>query len=237
MTTFDLSRYQDPLTIQRVLLTAKTIAVVGLSANALRASYFVGFYLQRHGYRVIPVNPRESEILGKRCYPSLHEVPEKVDIVNVFRAPSALPDIAAQAVAIGANKRVSPWSWIAVSRSSTPATWAECTGSASIRIGSHRCAALCNSGTSKTVLIGGWLCRPRIDDINAAILEILHVARGKTCPSGTSHGGNHGVELADRFSRHSSQRRDFGVHVRGIAIETQYLACKIFGKDLRRGIP
>jgi hypothetical protein len=103
MTTFDLSRYQDPLTIQRVLLTAKTIAVVGLSANALRASYFVGFYLQRHGYRVIPVNPRESEILGKRCYPSLHEVPEKVDIVNVFRAPSALPDIAAQAVAIGAG--------------------------------------------------------------------------------------------------------------------------------------
>jgi uncharacterized protein len=103
MTAFELSRYQDPLTIQSVLLSAKTIAVVGLSANALRASYFVGFYLQRHGYHVIPVNPRESEILGQRCYPSLHEVPEKVDIVNVFRAPSALPEIAAQAVAIGAG--------------------------------------------------------------------------------------------------------------------------------------
>ena len=103
MTTSDLSRFQDPLTIQRVLLSARTIAIVGLSGNALRASNFVGVYLQRHGYRVIPVNPRESEILGVRCYASLQEVPEKVDIVNVFRAPSALPDIATQAVAIGAG--------------------------------------------------------------------------------------------------------------------------------------
>jgi predicted CoA-binding protein len=103
MTTSDLSRYQDPLTIQRVLLSARTIAVVGLSGNALRASNFVGFYLQRHGYRVIPVNPRETEILGERCYASLHDIADKVDIVNVFRAPSALPEIAAQAVAIGAG--------------------------------------------------------------------------------------------------------------------------------------
>ena len=103
MTTTDLSRYQDPLTIQRVLLSAKAIAVVGLSGNVLRASHFVGFYLQRHGYRLFPVNPRESTILGERCYSSLQEVPDKVDIVNVFRAPSALPEIAAQAVAIGAR--------------------------------------------------------------------------------------------------------------------------------------
>jgi uncharacterized protein len=103
MTTTDLSRYQDPLTIQRVLLSARTIAVVGLSGTVLRASYFVGFYLKRHGYRVIPVNPRESDILGERCYASLQEVPERVDIVNVFRAPAALPGIAAQAVAIGAG--------------------------------------------------------------------------------------------------------------------------------------
>jgi hypothetical protein len=98
-----LLRYQDPLTIQRVLLSARTIAVVGLSGNALRASHFVGFYLQRHGYRVLPVNPRESEILGEKCYPTLRDLPEKVDIVNVFRAPSALPDIAAEAAAIGAG--------------------------------------------------------------------------------------------------------------------------------------
>ena len=65
---FDLSRYQDPLTIQRVLHSAKTIAIVGLSRNPLRASYFVGFYLRRHGYHVIPVNPRETEILGEKSY-------------------------------------------------------------------------------------------------------------------------------------------------------------------------
>jgi uncharacterized protein len=103
MSTFDLGRYQDPLTIQRVLLAAKTIAIVGLSGNPLRASYFVGFYLQRHGYRVIPVNPRESEILGERSFASLREVPVAVDIVDVFRAPAALPAIARDAVAIGAK--------------------------------------------------------------------------------------------------------------------------------------
>ena len=99
----DLERYQDPLTIQRVLHTAQTIAVVGLSNNPLRASYFVGYYLKRHGYQVIPVNPRETEILGETCYPSLLDVPGHVDVVNVFRAPDALPSIARDAVAIGAD--------------------------------------------------------------------------------------------------------------------------------------
>ena len=101
--SFDLARYQDPLTIQRVLREAKTIAIVGLSGNPLRASNFVGFYLQRHGYRVIPVNPREREILGERSYASLREVPVPVDIVDVFRAPAALPEIARDAVAIHAK--------------------------------------------------------------------------------------------------------------------------------------
>lgn len=99
----DLLRYQDPLTIQRVLNTARTVAVVGLSANELRASYFVGYYLKRHGYQVIPVNPREKEILGETCYPSLSDVPVRVDVVNVFRAPDALPGIAREAVAIRAG--------------------------------------------------------------------------------------------------------------------------------------
>ena len=99
----DLERYQDPLTIQRLIHGARTIAVVGLSSNALRASNFVGFYLKRHGYRVIPVNPRESEILGETSYPSLSDVPEPVDIVNVFRAPDAVPAIAEEAVAIQAG--------------------------------------------------------------------------------------------------------------------------------------
>ncbi len=100
---FDLARYQDPIAIQRVLHHAKTIAIVGLSRNELRASFFVGYYLKRHGYRVIPVNPRESEILGEKSYPSLSEVPEPVDIVDVFRAPDALPGIAKETVEIGAS--------------------------------------------------------------------------------------------------------------------------------------
>ena len=99
----DLERYQDPLTIQRVLHTATTIAMVGLSNNELRASYFVGYYLRRHGYNVIPVNPREIEILGQKSYPSLLDVPEPIDVVDVFRAPDALPGIAREAVAINAG--------------------------------------------------------------------------------------------------------------------------------------
>jgi uncharacterized protein len=99
----ELERYQDPLTIQRLLQSTRTIAIVGLSANELRASNFVGLYLKRHGYRVIPVNPRESEILGEVSYPSLSEVPVPVDMVNVFRAPDALPGIAREAVAIHAG--------------------------------------------------------------------------------------------------------------------------------------
>ena len=102
-TTFDLTRYQHPVTIQRVLYHAKTIAIVGLSPNELRASYFVGYYLRRHGYRVIPVNPRESEILGEKSFKSLLDVPVPIDVVNVFRAPDALPAIARDAVKIGAG--------------------------------------------------------------------------------------------------------------------------------------
>ena len=89
----DLSQYQDAGAIRRLLIQARTVAVVGLSPKELRASYFVGFYLQRNGYRVIPVNPRESEILGERCYPSVAAIEEPVDIVNVFRAPAAVPGI------------------------------------------------------------------------------------------------------------------------------------------------
>jgi predicted CoA-binding protein len=95
--------YQDPRTILETLSRAKTVAVVGLSANELRPSNFVGFYLQRHGYRVIPVNPRESEILGERSFGSLTEISEPVDVVDVFRAPDAVPAIAEEAVAIRAK--------------------------------------------------------------------------------------------------------------------------------------
>ena len=86
-----------------MLFNAKTIAIVGLSKNELRASYFVGYYLKRHGYRIIPVNPREPEILGENSFKSLTDVPVPVDIVNVFRAPDALPGIAEEAVKIHAG--------------------------------------------------------------------------------------------------------------------------------------
>lgn len=99
----DLARYQDPSTIQRLLRNGRTIAIVGLSGNELRASNFVGYYLKRHGYRVIPVNPREREVLGETSYPSLLEVPAPIDIVNVFRTPEAVPGIAHEAVAVHAG--------------------------------------------------------------------------------------------------------------------------------------
>ena len=95
--------YQDPFTIQSIINRAKTVAIVGLSPNELRASYFVGYYLRRHGFQVIPVNPREESILGVRSYPSLSEVPDAIDVVDVFRAPDAVPAIAEEAVAAGAG--------------------------------------------------------------------------------------------------------------------------------------
>ena len=162
----DLATYQDPLVIQRLLHTSKTIAVVGLSSNELRASYFVGYYLKRHGYQVIPVNPRETKILGETCYPRLQDVPVPVDIVNVFRAPEALPGIARDAVAIqagalwcqfgvineegrGSQKKVAlRSSWTGASRSSMLGTSAGCTGSVSTRNASRRYGPGCNSATS-----------------------------------------------------------------------------------------
>jgi len=96
-------KFQDPHVIQRLLHSARTIAIVGLSANPLRPSHFVGFYLLRHGYRVIPVNPREREVLGQRCFERLDQIDEPVDIVDVFREPSVVPEVAREAAAIGAK--------------------------------------------------------------------------------------------------------------------------------------
>ncbi|MDP6375314.1 MAG: CoA-binding protein [Pseudomonadales bacterium] len=98
----DIAKYQDPASIQRVL-RGQRVAIVGLSSNHLRASHFVGYYLKRHGYEIVPVNPREEEILGAKSYPSLSDVPGAIDTVDVFRAPDAVPDIAREAVAIGAR--------------------------------------------------------------------------------------------------------------------------------------
>lgn len=89
--------------LRSILGDARTIAVVGLSDNPLRDSYEVAAFLQRKGYRVIPVNPSATEVLGEKCYPSLKDIPVPVDVVDVFRRAEHTPEIAAQAVEIGAK--------------------------------------------------------------------------------------------------------------------------------------
>ncbi len=89
--------------IRRILADHRTIAVVGLSANWYRPSYFAAKYLQDHGYRIIPVNPAYPEILGERCYPSLGAIPEPVEVVDVFRRPAEVPPLVEEAHAIGAR--------------------------------------------------------------------------------------------------------------------------------------
>ena len=87
--------------IAELLRSAKTIAVVGLSNNPARASLGVSRFLQRQGFRVIPVNPNENEVLGERAYPSLRDVPDKIDIVNIFRRPARVPEVVDDALQKG----------------------------------------------------------------------------------------------------------------------------------------
>ncbi len=79
--------------LKELLESAKTIAVVGLSNSPMRASLGVARFLQRQGYHVIPVNPNETEVLGERCYPTLHDVPDQIDIVDIFRRPEFVPEV------------------------------------------------------------------------------------------------------------------------------------------------
>jgi uncharacterized protein len=89
--------------LRRILRDSRTIAVVGLSASWFRPSYFAAKYMQDHGYKIIPVNPTYPEVLGQKCYPSLAEIPEPVDIVDCFRRPQEMVEIARAAVAIRAK--------------------------------------------------------------------------------------------------------------------------------------
>ncbi len=93
----------DIPSLRRILKTCRTLAVVGLSADWHRPSYFAAKYMQEHGYRIIPVNPRYETVLGERCYASLTDIPEPVDMVDVFRRTDDVLPIAEQAVAIGAK--------------------------------------------------------------------------------------------------------------------------------------
>jgi uncharacterized protein len=93
----------DIETLRRILATCRTIAVVGLSADWFRPSYFAAKYMQEHGYRIVPVNPKYDRILGEPCYRSLADIPHPVDMVDVFRRTDDVPPIAREAVAIGAK--------------------------------------------------------------------------------------------------------------------------------------
>ena len=93
----------NPGEIKRLLTEAKTIAVVGLSSNEFRPSHGVAAYMQRQGYKIIPVNPAETEILGERCYPDLESVPVLIDVVNVFRRSEFVPPLMTQAIRLGAK--------------------------------------------------------------------------------------------------------------------------------------
>ena len=89
--------------ISEILRVCRTIAVVGLSAKRYRPSYGVAEYMQRAGYRIIPVNPHETEILGEKCYPDVESIPEPIDIVNVFRRSEFVPEIVEAAIRKGAK--------------------------------------------------------------------------------------------------------------------------------------
>ena len=98
-TAFATTAYQR----LHILRQSRTVAMVGLSSNPFRPSHFVAIYMLAEGYRVIPVNPRESEILGQKSYASLRDIPEPVDLVDIFRDPKAVPPIVEEAIAIGAK--------------------------------------------------------------------------------------------------------------------------------------
>jgi len=103
----------DPSTIQR-LLRSKTIAVIGLSDNPQKPSNYVPAYLQSVGHRILPVNPSIPEVLGEKSYPSLAELPEKPDLVNVFRLPGFIPAIVDEMIALYAGQPSPPGLWLQV---------------------------------------------------------------------------------------------------------------------------
>ena len=93
----------DIPTIRRILKENHTIAMVGLSADWFRPSFFAAKYLQDHGFRVIPVTPRYEEILGEKCYARVQDIPERIDVVDCFRRPEAIPELADAAIEVGAR--------------------------------------------------------------------------------------------------------------------------------------
>jgi uncharacterized protein len=104
-----------------LLKSCRTIAVVGLSDRPDRVSHRVASYLRKKGYRIIPVNPVKTEIMGEKCYPDLSAIPEPVDIVNIFRAVEAIPGIVEEAIGIKAGPSGCNWDWPTTNRQGRPA--------------------------------------------------------------------------------------------------------------------
>ncbi len=98
-----MSAVDDIGGLRRILATSRVIAVVGLSGNWYRPSYFAAKYMQEHGYKIIPVNPNYTEVLGEKCYPDVASIPERIDVVDCFRKPDEMPPLAREAVAKGAK--------------------------------------------------------------------------------------------------------------------------------------
>jgi predicted CoA-binding protein len=99
----EIGKRDDSDSITEILTESKTIAVVGLSSNPMRPSFGVTEYMQGAGYRIIPVNPNEREVLGEKSYARLEDVPEKIDVVNVFRRAEEVPPVVESAIRIGAK--------------------------------------------------------------------------------------------------------------------------------------
>ena len=125
----------QPEAIRNLLQQARTIAVVGISAKPDRPSHEVAHYLQRAGYTIIPVNPAYEEVLGQKCYPNLHEVPVKIDLVDVFRKPAEVMAVVDEAIAVGAG---SVWLQLGVI---APAA-ADKAAAAGLKVVSDRCTKI-----------------------------------------------------------------------------------------------
>ena len=125
----------DIPTLRRILKENHVIAMVGLSANWYRPSFFAAKYMLDHGYRVIPVNPSYQEVLGQKCYPSLRDIPEKIDIVDCFRRSEEIMPLADDAIAIGAKAL---WMQIGVNNAAA----AEKARNAGLDVGMDRCVKI-----------------------------------------------------------------------------------------------
>jgi predicted CoA-binding protein len=115
------ARFQDVAQINRLLGTAKTIAIAGLSSDRQKASYFVANYLQDEGYRIVPVNPKADEILGEKAYPDVASIPFPIDIIDIFRPPQEIDDIVSQAIVRKEKGIDSPAIWMQLRLINLPA--------------------------------------------------------------------------------------------------------------------